>query len=196
MGSTSSLISNARPADAPKNGVALFSHLILNCFGIAGVLFVVILSGCSPSATAITANPTESQGSSLKSVIQVSSLGDTSQDGAPAQRIDLGSIKQGSTVRKMVSIENHTSSPISIDHIEASCECTSFPNLPLNVPAGGSGQLKIIADESHETEFHGDLAIQATAFDHTRPLFKFEIDLSVGATKSKSQPSTEIKNSP
>lgn len=143
------------------------------------LLFAIALPSCSKNATGASAKSAQSQNSVAGSVIQISSIAATSQDDAPAQRIDLGSIKQGGKIRKTVSIKNQTSSPFTIDHIEASCECMSFPGLPLSVPAGGNGELTITADESHETEFHGSLGIQATVFDHTQSLFKFEIDLNV-----------------
>lgn len=145
----------------------------------AVLLLAFAVPGCSPSATGTTTGSRQSQKFKQGSVVQVSNIGAGAQGGAPAQRIDLGSVKQGGSIRKTISIENQTSALFTIDRIEASCECTSFPGLPLNVPAGGNGQLEIVADESHETEFHGGLGIQATAFDHTQPLFKFEIDINV-----------------
>ncbi len=108
----------------------------------------------------------------------------------------MGSIKQGNKARKTIAIENQTSAAFTIDRIEASCECTSFASLPLTIPVGGSGQLTIVADESHETEFHGGLAIQATAFDHANPLLKFEIDLIVEPLQSKTGPALNAKNYP
>jgi hypothetical protein len=97
----------------------------------------------------------------------------------------MGSLDQECIIRRMVSIENQTSASFSIDHIDASCECTSFSKRPLIVPTDSNGQLEIVVDGSHETEFHGDLGIQATAFDQTRPLFKFEIDLNIQSARPK-----------
>lgn len=160
----------------------------------AVLILAIAMPGCSRSATGINGYPPRSQNANSGSVIQVSSLVAAEHDDVPVQRIDLGSIKQGDSIRKSISIENQTSAPFTINHIEASCECTSFPGLPLPVPAGGSNQLTIVADESHETEFHGSLGIQATAADETQSLFKFEIDLVVEPAKSKSPATPDGKD--
>lgn len=164
---------------------------------IAGalLLFAFAIPGCSKSSTGTTAYSPQSQNAKQGSVIRVTSLGGTRQDDAPSQRIELGPIKQGKSIRKTIAVENQTSAPFTIDRIEASCECTSFQGLPLAVSAGGNGLLTIVADESHETDFHGSLGIQATMFDHMQPLVKFEIDLVVNLVQSKDSSAPKTENS-
>lgn len=104
---------------------------------------------------------------------------DTTTGDMPVQRIDLGSIRQGASVSRTVIIENRTLEPVTIDRFESSCECLTLSALPLTVSPHGSAPIRVAADESREPEFHGDLAIDVSAFAAGSLLMRFQAYLSV-----------------
>ena len=77
----------------------------------------------------------------------------------PVQRIDLGSVRQGELYHCTIIIENGTPSPVTIDRIDSSCNCSSFTNLPRSIPAARSTSLEVVVDERHERFFTGNLGI-------------------------------------
>jgi hypothetical protein len=91
------------------------------------------------------------------------------------QSIDLGTVRQGQRVRRAIIVENRTLAPVIIDRFEASCECLTLSGLPLTIPAGNEGGLEVAADESRESEFHGALGVEVTAWSGAHRAFEFVV---------------------
>jgi len=71
----------------------------------------------------------------------------------------LGDVPAGSSHTTPIRLTNGTSNPIRIDGFHATCECTSVVGLPVEVPVGGTKELRITTDFSKEPDFTGGLAI-------------------------------------
>jgi hypothetical protein len=95
------------------------------------------------------------------------------------QRIDLGSVGQGETLRRTIIIENRTSNPITIDRFDSSCDCLKFRAVPISIGVGANARLQASVDERNDSSFHGALRVQVTAYAAAAAALKFDVCLSI-----------------
>jgi len=121
------------------------------------------LCGCDGSRNSSAAT------NSTKPRIRIGPLG--------PDRVDLGSLENGTRRNFSVRFENPTAGQLRISDISGSCPCVSADNLPLIISDGGSTDVLIVVDLTEHLEFQGILDLDLTAFDNSqeepKSLFSF-----------------------
>jgi hypothetical protein len=93
--------------------------------------------------------------------------------------VDLGKVPRGSSHSSEIRLMNRTPSPIRVDGFNASCECTSVTGLPIEVPAGGHGQITVVTNLAKEPDFTGSLAVNVKLQSGTQVKGVVEMDVTV-----------------
>jgi hypothetical protein len=161
-------------------------------------LFCLAAIGCSRQAGAIqvAAAPSESQqvvtstGAAQRGItprVQILPVASNPWENISVQRVDLGTVQQGESVRRTFIVENRTSQPITIDRFEPSCECLSIGGVPLTIAPASETLLELRFDGSRDVRFRGTLGIEVTAFARLNTPLRFEALITIGSTRNAAE---------
>jgi hypothetical protein len=166
------------------------------CAIILALLFIMspLSLGCSTRAGGVQlatppADHFAQHGSTSKAsppsenILCVQILSSTFQTSAnpPLQRIDIGTVRQGDTVRRTLIVKNLTQTQVVIDRFETSCDCLKLTGVPMTIDAGKESRIAAELDESHESEFCGNLAIEANGYRAAAPALRLLVSANVVA---------------
>lgn len=82
---------------------------------------------------------------------------------------DFGSIPQGKPVYYFFEIVNNTGMPLKLDHVQASCGCTTPEWNKDPIPAGGTDKIKVGFNAASEGHFEKTITITFNE-SHTKQL--------------------------
>jgi hypothetical protein len=155
--------------------------------------------GCSKLVDANTLNANSSlstlradarrEGADSIARVQVALTSGQHTSASLIQRIDLGAVRQGESIRRTIVFENQTLQPITIDRFESSCECLTFKGLPLSIASRTQSRVELVLDLAGESDFHGNLGIVVRLFDGERIKAVFELNVSVSSDVNSGQKS-------
>jgi hypothetical protein len=78
----------------------------------------------------------------------------------PVQRMNLGSVHQGVTLRRTLIVENCTAEPVKIDIFESSCECITLRDCAATIGRGDCAAFQLVFDSRNEPPFRGVLGVK------------------------------------
>jgi hypothetical protein len=123
----------------------------------------LLMNGCSPTTSA---PPAPSKNAGLLEV--------------QPSRLDLGDLKPKSKHERWLTIKNASKSAVELRPIETSCPCFILELPRQRLEAGETIQGKLIVDLAKEEDFHGGLALLATArTTDGRAAFEVRCDVNV-----------------
>jgi Protein of unknown function (DUF1573) len=149
-------------------------------------LLCLIALGCSKQAEAVQATASSPNHQPLTGTeaglmlvddiprVEILPATDRTSGGSRVKRVDLGTIRQGERIGREIVIENRTPETVTIDRVEASCECMTLNSVPLSIGAGAEARIRVVVDESRDISFRGQLAIDVDGYVGTQKALRFQ----------------------
>jgi hypothetical protein len=98
-----------------------------------------------------------------------------------ATQIDLGDMDASRRIERSVLLKNISISPVSIDRVDANCECVTIVGALVTIQPHQTASVKLAVDLRDDLEFKGSLGVPTTGFDQGgRPVFSAVIRTRVG----------------